>query len=289
MQLTRFYHLSYVDKQGERHIFYVGRTTSPLARRFSGHKRDAKKGRTRKGKLMQALMKQRLAVEITEITQTDTYDKEVVAAIEDTLIRTYRANGHVLQNESSGNSGCVPGDQQEIQLAPEIESLLGTMPDSDIAKMVPCSQTTIRYKRESKGIPAFRKFQWTPDLLDLLGKVSDTVVAEKAGISLTTVGKKRISLGIPLHIIDIPHELLGKVPDREIARRVGCHASHVGNIRQRLGIPAFKKEIFTEDTLGMIGTMSDTDLASIIGCCRVIVSRKRAELGIPAYKKPKAA
>ncbi len=84
---------------------------------------------------------------------------------------------------------------------PEYIKLLGTIPDSNLAKQLGCSITLIRRKRLSLKIKkAFRLVKqttkWTDESVSKLGTMPDNKIALKFGLSMSSVFKKRKALGI---------------------------------------------------------------------------------------------
>jgi hypothetical protein len=87
---------------------------------------------------------------------------------------------------------------REKRWTPTAIALLGTMPDTHIAKRLGCSQSTVRAKRIRLGIlsPGRTKWawKWGPWELGMIGKKSDKQVAKITGRSLSEVIAKREEL-----------------------------------------------------------------------------------------------
>ena len=80
--------------------------------------------------------------------------------------------------------------------APEDMSLLGTMPDEEVARRTGRTAGAVRQKREELGIPNPAGNRWTAEGIALLGMLPDREVARRLGRSLQSVTQKRIKLGI---------------------------------------------------------------------------------------------
>jgi hypothetical protein len=80
--------------------------------------------------------------------------------------------------------------------APEDISLLGTMPDEEVARRTRRTAGAVRQKREELGIPNPAGNRWTAEGIALLGMLPDREVAQRLGRSLQSVTQKRIKLGI---------------------------------------------------------------------------------------------
>jgi hypothetical protein len=78
---------------------------------------------------------------------------------------------------------------------PAAIALLGTMPDTQIAKRLGCNQTTVRAKRVRLGILSPGRTKWTwkwgPWELGMLGKITDQQVSKITGRTLSEVVTKR--------------------------------------------------------------------------------------------------
>jgi len=78
----------------------------------------------------------------------------------------------------------------------DIESLLGTMLDSELAKRFNLKYVTIRNYRIRRGIVDFNHRMWTPEYKSMLGKMYDSDLAKKMNIHPKKVRKYRRRLGI---------------------------------------------------------------------------------------------
>ena len=107
----------------------------------------------------------------------------------------------------AGETQSSPRPGSKDQLIEEHRSLLGTLPDADVAKKAGVSVRTIASFRARHGIPGYsgprrpstnrrpRTSRIDP-FQNLLGTVPDRVVAEQAGVSLNAVRNYRVKRGI---------------------------------------------------------------------------------------------
>lgn len=250
-EITLFYTLSYVDEDGKQHIFYVGRTSKKLSERLAEHQEDARKNRTPKGKLMNALAQQGIATEITEIARTSTHATKVVAPIEDALIAQYRAMGCDLMNVGTGRLGGVPGRHTKIEWTEEMLNDLGVLNNADVAKKYNIGISAVSRKRKQTGKAGYGHFDWTPEAIALLGSASDADVAKRLGLERATVSQKRRALNIPdfgyrgrppSKVNSLPdeyHQRLGTTTDQALAAEYGVDPSTVRKSRLKRNIPPY--------------------------------------------------
>jgi hypothetical protein len=144
--------------------------------------------------------------------------------------------------------------QQEIQL-------LGTMPDNQVAKRLGVSMALVWTKRNSLGIPPFKKeprprhrpgqikaWEPSPDLVPLLGKSSDKEIAKMAGVTAEVVRYHRQKHGIaaaPARVCILNPEqiaMLGTLPDRELVKLWGFERTTIRNLRLKFGAETYKKK-----------------------------------------------
>jgi|GEM_PF-5038657 len=223
-QQTLFYHLSYIDKTGERQIFYIGRTGVGLRKRLYQHRKLAKRKSTPKALFLRQLEESGFVIEITAISAVDTYDLDVVATIEDRLIARYLQKGCMLINSATGFAGSVRSraskpvfqkvtkgqkEQKEkvtnkgrsydnIEWTTEMEMLLGKIGDAAIARRFGISKSAVAWKRETKQIPEAAPYMvWTKDMDNLLGTMPDKELAELLQIKKIKVTGRRLQFSIP--------------------------------------------------------------------------------------------
>ena len=288
--LIRIYAL--IDPESEQ-PFYVGRTSMSLSRRFFAHISSAKTSDSPKSTKIRSILQKNLRPKITLLEEKTCSNAHEVVSLEDCWIRTI-SQKYTLQNKGKATNGKIAGSCNLIFPSENI-NLLGSMPDSKLAKLTGINIGTIKNKRNSLGIPSFSRQRstgdWTESNLALLGTMPDTELARKMGRTQHIVERKRNSLGIPAYrIIDWTEEMiamLGTAPDIEIAKQLGISAYPAKSKRISLGIPLFEesreKEIWTESNLALVGTMPDTKLAKLLGMSRSYIGVRRLSLGIPAY------
>jgi len=193
----------------------------------------------------------------------------------------------------------------KVEWTPALDALLGTIPDSDLAKMMGCSRASVYTRRRQLGIPRsiqsltpVNKFVWTSEIDAQIGTIADQQLAEKLGVTRNTVGKRRRLLGIaakvePLTSIWTPEldALFSTTSNMEIARRLGISSTTVQLRRKVLNIAPYVKTEkgsqdfqWTQEKDTLLGTASDTKLAALWGVSRGVVRSRRIQKNIPAYK-----
>lgn len=137
-----------------------------------------------------------------------------------------------------------------VAWTPEMDILLGTMPDWEVAVKLGIHKGTVRLRRNKLGVPArYPKVVWTPEMDTLLGTVIDKEAARRLGISKDSVFYRR---------------------------------------RRELDIPPFgrtSKIEWTPEADALLGTAYDKDVASQLGISQETVIGRRCKLGIASYKK----
>lgn len=120
-------------------------------------------------------------------------------------------------------------------------SLLGTMPDSALARELGLSQSDVSRARRQLGIPSSRarsRQQW----VNLVGTKPDAALAQEYGVNTATVWAYRKGLEVPSYQESVQEQvrpLLGKVPDRQIARDHDISLTGVKSLRAKLKIPPY--------------------------------------------------
>lgn len=179
-------------------------------------------------------------------------DRKIAAAVGVSVntIRRYREK-----------HGITPFRVDAETLPERYVSLLGTMPDQQIADMANIPVKTVSATRRAKGIdkayasrhdslhatrPLDGAYTWTAKTRALLGKFSDEGVGKLLGLSKTPVRKERERLGIKpfrqgvqIRWTQKRINMLGAKSDPEVARELGVSVSMVRNKRHKLGIAAF--------------------------------------------------
>lgn len=206
----------------------------------------------------------------------------------------------------------IPGCRNPISAAnkvewtPAMDALLGTITDTDLAKLMGCSKSSVLTRRRQLGIPScyqshkpLNKFVWTSEIDAQIGSMSDKQLAEKLGVTPTTVGKRRRLLGIaakvePLSSIWTPEldALFSTTSNVEIASLLGISPPTVQRRRKILNIAPYVKNkrgsqdfLWSQDRDALLGTASDTKLAALWGVSRGVVRSRRIQKNIPAYKQ----
>ena len=125
-----------------------------------------------------------------------------------------------------------------VEWTDEMDALLGTSFDSEVAKRIGTSRYNVRVRRIELGISPFKlppkpksesprkpKLVLTEAQKRKLGKVPDALLASRWGVSGGTVARLRNSLGIPPFVENKEIEwttgmlnLLGEIPDGRLAR-----------------------------------------------------------------------
>lgn len=190
--------------------------------------------------------------------------------------------GLILAGKKGGSFG-----RRSRQWTEEEISLLGTMSDIDLSKIIGMAPSGIHRKRRELGIPRYSPFN-DPKNVALIGTMRDYDLAIQLGMSEAYVSNKRRELGLPTfnsNRIDWTPDkisLLGTMSDPELARIIGTNKTAVRLKRVELGIPSYEL-ISDQDSINLLGQMSDRDVAEILGCAPALVGAKRRRLGIPAY------
>ena len=157
-----------------------------------------------------------------------------------------------------------------VHWTPEKISLLGRIPDRQVADQMGVSGWHVRRTRKKLGIPAHSSVIWIPeDIRSELGTQPDTVIAKRLGLSANRVAKWRVRLGIPAfsRVVPLPEltaeavSLLGCISDAAFGRRFGLTQWRAGAIRRSMGIPPSRQPLtWTKDDLSRLGHETDSAL-----------------------------
>lgn len=183
-------------------------------------------------------------------------------------------------------------------------ALVGTAPDSEVAKKLGVSRMMVGRKRNELNIPPYPKkacghgrelpFEWTEEALALLGTEPDMDVAMKLGISRQAVFRKRKLLKRKAprsqeRKYKLPDEAvqhLGVMRDVDIAKQYGVPPDVVYNARRALNIAApAKPTLDYEAMLPDLGKASDTEVAAKHNTTYSTVRQARLKHDIPAFKR----
>lgn len=230
-------------------------------------------------------------------------DAKLAAKLEISMYRVGHARKK-LQIASHREKNQFKWQKQHIQL-------LGTMPDSAIAKQLGISIAAVQAKRKQFNITAFNVHlakkipihEWTEQEIALLGTKPDQDLAKELGKGQTAVGNKRRKLGITSYeerqqdgtsfkkqLSEI-QALLGKVSDNQIAEMFKVEVSRVAKLRKKQKIPSFRSQVvpvLTAEQIKLIGTVYDRELAAIVGCNINAITKIRMQMGIKAIGKKSA-
>lgn len=187
----------------------------------------------------------------------------------------------------------------------EMRSMLGKVPDSEIAERLGISLNVVaRNRRKLKIAPAPYSPIKDADkdiILNLLGRVSDLKIAKKTGYSVYVIKKFREQNKIKPFSKSIlerfsPDQrkkllsMLGKVYDRVIAEKFNIDDEAVRRIRQKLNVPALREEKSLQETIegdeyikSLLGTMTDKEVANKTGKSIQVIGKARRKLNIPAF------
>ena len=140
-------------------------------------------------------------------------------------------------NSLDGNADQVTAPSEAIgapkqagaQWRPEERKLLGTMPDSEVARALNRTERAVKRTRQKLRILAYQSpfHRWTPEEEQLLGTLPDAEVAARTGHPLSGVIQRRHKLHIclprPGHQpwTTAEDKLLGTMKDRDLAQRLG--------------------------------------------------------------------
>ncbi|GAA5514754.1 hypothetical protein Dcar01_03515 [Deinococcus carri] len=89
-----------------------------------------------------------------------------------------------------------------VTWTPEMDAVLGTMPDEQAAQALGVSKTLAATRRrhlKKRSYKDTRNIKWTPEMDARLGTAFDGDLAEGWGISRSAVTLRRMTLGVPAH------------------------------------------------------------------------------------------
>ncbi len=81
-----------------------------------------------------------------------------------------------------------------VNWTPELDALLGTMPDVELAEQLGVNRHVVFKRRVKLGLPRYSV--WTNTALSMLGTMTDKELAELLGVHETTVLYQRVQRGI---------------------------------------------------------------------------------------------
>lgn len=177
----------------------------------------------------------------------------------------------------------------------EMLSLLGTMPDKELAERLGLHHATVWRERTRQKRGAWTARQsavtWTPEALAQLGRVSDYQLALQLGVNSGVVRGKRCSLGIPSGSprprrvwTEAEVTLLGTASDQEMAEQLGCTSSQIFHARKQRNILHFRPVHWADAVFQQLGVVPDTQIAQVAGISASAVWDERKRRGIPAAR-----
>lgn len=148
--LTYIYGL--VDPRDDQ-VFYVGKTSCSLSARLKGHSYESKKRRSPKERWFADAAEAGFKPLIVELARLENPTFEEWKAAEQAWIDFYGLTSP-LTNTGVGGQGSSIG-LGKIDWTPELDSLLGQLPDVELAEQIGCKHQTVWYRRVNHGIPPF--------------------------------------------------------------------------------------------------------------------------------------
>ncbi|MFL6202925.1 MAG: hypothetical protein ACJ76J_27475 [Thermoanaerobaculia bacterium] len=140
-----------------------------------------------------------------EIKRLEGIDRTTIArlrrdlGVEEPLFRppfAIAGSGRKARGSAAVGERAVYAWRHRCRWQPEEIALLGTAPDSEVARQVGRSALAVLTKRLALGMRVGRRF-WQPEEIALLGTAMDKQVAARLGRSTRAVLTKRLALGIP--------------------------------------------------------------------------------------------
>ena len=179
-------------------IKYVGKTSTDLRKRLASHIRRSKKGNNKKDIWLRKLATKPILVILDRcsVEQSSACEREWM----DCLSRQFN-----LLNIAPGGGG---NPHTRTNWTPELISLLGKVPDTELAKRIGVDVSTILYRRKLlkidrvpqknfvSNLPPSKKKPFSKESIELLGKAPDHEIAKIEKVSKTTVLRRRQEMGI---------------------------------------------------------------------------------------------
>jgi hypothetical protein len=195
-----------VDPRTEE-IRYVGKSIRPKSR-LSDHVTKVVRGATL-GPLAVWILGILADGLRPEMTILESVGEQRWQDVERKWIATLRESGSRLLNIHPGGNGA----HTHASLPTEYQTLLGKIPDGEIARQAGLCRETITYHRNCAGIPpaprehnsgefqagqeAHNKIEIPTEIISLLGVYSDKELGARVGVSKTRIRAERKKLGIP--------------------------------------------------------------------------------------------
>ena len=193
---------------------------------------------------------------------------------------------------------------------PEVEKLLGTKKDTDVAEQLGIHKAAVGYHRQKLGIGPFvpeelpdgaprTVHSWTEQEIQLLGTMHDTKLALQLGLPHTVVTYQRKKLGImpfkPIDRVVWTRKMLqdlGQMTDSEYAEHHCISSGTIRLKRMTLGIPPYGEAVpepwpnLPPKAIALLGKEFDVKIAEDFQISRIKVRELRVLMGIPALKPP---
>ena len=178
-------------------------------------------------------------------------------------------------------------------------TLLGTMPDSAVARLLNRPPIAVRRRRQKLGIRPYHSSsrRWTPEEEQLLGTMPDKRLARRLKRSVETVRTRRAHKGIPVfdpkkHWWTAEDDkLLGLRPDAQVAMLLGISEATVRYRRNqlRISLPGRLRKVtppkpWRAEEIAMLGKASDAQVARRLGRSVTSVKTKRLRLGLASSR-----
>jgi hypothetical protein len=157
-----------------------------------------------------------------------------------------KLEGVKTQYANAATAWAFPGYKPEKQSDfTSIDPLLGTRPDSQIARETGQKTFIVYRRRVELNIPAYqrRKIDWE-SIDHLLGRVSDRELSEQYAVKWRTIQARRLSLHIPAYRAESDPQLrrrLGTCPDTLLAEEFQRSPDSIARLRKKHRIPAYRK------------------------------------------------
>jgi len=182
----------------------------------------------------------------------------------------------------------------------EIDPLLGTMRDGELARKFNILLANIFLRRKKLGIPPYqakRVIDWN-EIDPHLGTCTDKELAEMAGVSCSGVGSRRRMLGIPSFFEshgrgrknitinwDVIKPYLGTTSDQKLANKYNVSITSIWSKRNELGMKPYGRSVDWEKTAHLFNKISDIEIAKMRGVSTAAVLHARRKLGMSSPKK----
>lgn len=151
----------------------------------------------------------------------------------------------------------LPAVPAECSWTPEKIALLGTKPDTHVAKEIGVSYVSVLRKRRSLGISGYKgegRYSRLEPYMDLIGKISDRKLSRMTGVHVQIIADYRDENGIPpFHLSPMcadfkrvnPDEVkqlfLAGASDEEVSESTGRALGVIKNMRLNMGLLRHRK------------------------------------------------